>query len=115
MKSVSEGISVSVLGKELTVACPPEEREALRSAAAFLDRKMREVQESGKVIGAERCALMAGLNISNELLHAQAESADSDPQWPLELERRLKFLYTKIDDALRQETSGEKSSSARGL
>lgn len=105
MKQTSEGISVSVLGKELTVACPPEEREALRAAAAFLDRKMREVQESGKVIGAERCALMAGLNISNELLHARADSGDG--QWSAELDRRLKFLYTKIDDALRQDMGSD--------
>ena len=105
MKQTSEGINVSVLGKELTVACPPEEREALRAAAAFLDRKMREVQESGKVIGAERCALMAGLNISNELLHARADGGDG--QWSTELDRRLKFLSTKIDDALRQDIGSD--------
>ena len=110
MKAKNEGISVAVLGKELTVACPPEERDSLIAAARYLDGKMREISDSGKVIGAERCALMAGLNISHELLQARASGATS--AWAAERDRRLKYLYTKIDDVLRQELGQQEFSGA---
>lgn len=93
------GINVSILGKELTVACPPEERPALYAAAAYLDTKMRGVQETGKVIGVERCAIVAGLNIANELLQAQRP----DSGWMSEMNRRLQVLRTKIDRVLQEE------------
>lgn len=104
MKATGDGISVSILGKELMVACPPEEREALHQAAALLDSKMREVQEGGKVIGAERCALMAGLNISHELLQAHA---GSDSKSVSEFERRVKSLNVKIERVLQRELREE--------
>lgn len=109
MKAKNEGISVAVLGKELTVACPPEERDSLVAAARYLDGKMREISDSGKVIGAERCALMAGLNISHELLQSRASEAVSNSGWAAERDRRLKYLYAKIDDVLRQELGQELS------
>ena len=101
MKATSEGISVSIMGKELTVACPPSEREALHKAASYLDRRMRAIQETGKVIGAERCAIMAALNISNELL----QSPRQDAGWTAELDRRLKTIHAKIDGVLQEELS----------
>lgn len=114
MKAKNEGISVAVLGKELNVACPPEERDSLVAAARYLDGKMREISESGKVIGAERCALMAGLNISHELLQARASDGvgTSGGGWAAERDRRLKYLYTRIDDVLRQEFGQQELSGA---
>lgn len=112
MKAKNEGISVAVLGKELTVACPPEERDSLIAAARYLDGKMREISDSGKVIGAERCALMAGLNISHELLQARTSGAASNSGWAAERDRRLKYLSAKIDDVLRQELGQQELSGA---
>lgn len=63
-----EPISIRILDKEFRIACPPEERESLLSAARHLNERMREMRDTGKVIGLDRIAVMAGLNIANELL-----------------------------------------------
>ena len=74
---MSEGIariSVRILEKEYQVACPADERDDLLRSAEMLNRKMREIRDSGKVIGLDRIAVMAALNITNELL--QSETSD---------------------------------------
>ncbi len=101
MKAISDGVNVSILGKEFMVACPEEERAALAAAAKYLDHKMREIQETGRVIGAERCAIMAALNIANELLELRRQPNGLTP----ELDKRLKFLHNKIDRALSKDLS----------
>ena len=93
-----DGVTVSIMGKEFMVACPEGEREALAAAASFLDRKMREIQESGKVIGTERCAIMAALNITNDLLDLRKRGTVT-----AEVDQKLRFLQTKIDAVLRQD------------
>lgn len=98
MKTVPDGVTVSIMGKEFMVACPEGEREALVAAATFLDRKMREIQESGKVIGTERCAIMAALNIANDLLDLRRRGTTTP-----DVDQKLRFLQTKIDAVLRQE------------
>ncbi len=68
-------VSVRILEKEFFVACPHEERAALLDAAEFLNTRMREIRDSGKVVGLDRVAVMAALNLANELLHIrEAES-----------------------------------------
>ncbi|NND60801.1 MAG: cell division protein ZapA [Gammaproteobacteria bacterium] len=64
-------VSVRILEKEYQVACPKEERDDLLRSAEILNRKMREIRESGKVIGLDRIAVMAALNLTNELLVSQ--------------------------------------------
>ena len=61
-------IEINILGRAYKVACSREEESALIAAADYLDEKMREIRESSKVIGAERIAIMAGLNLAHELL-----------------------------------------------
>lgn len=61
-------IEISILGRSYKVACSREEESALVAAADYLDEKMREIRDSGKVIGAERIAIMAGLNLAHDLL-----------------------------------------------
>lgn len=98
MKVVQDGISVNIMGKEFMVACPEDEREALSVAASFLDRKMREIQDSGKVIGTERCAIMAALNITNDLLDLRKRETFAP-----DVTQKLRSLQDKIDAVLRQE------------
>jgi cell division protein ZapA len=64
----SETVSVDILGKDYQVACPSDEREALIHAAAELDRRMTVIRQSGSVIGVERIAVMAALNLAHEVL-----------------------------------------------
>lgn len=96
MKDNSDGVSVTILGKEFMIACPPHERESLIAAANYLDRKMREIQASGKVLGTERTAIIAGLNIANELVELRARGGLSE-----DMSQKLRFLQNKIDAALR--------------
>jgi cell division protein ZapA len=95
VKETVEGVSVSILGKEFMVACPEAQREALRTAAAYLDRAMREIHSTGKVLGTERTAIMAALNIANELLELRARGGFSS-----EASQQLRVLHSKIDAAL---------------
>lgn len=96
MKEASEGVVIHILGKEFMVACPDDERDSLIAAAAYLDRKLREVQTSGKVIGTERAAIMAALNISHELLNLRQRGGLSE-----DATQKLRLLQNKIDAALR--------------
>ena len=66
-------VSVSILDKEYQVACPADQEAELIVSASYLDKQMRSIRESGKVIGLERIAVMAALNISHELLKASEE------------------------------------------
>lgn len=95
MKTTQAGISVSILGKDFLVACPEDEKDSLIAAARHLDKQMRDIQNSGKVIGAERCAIMAALNIANDLLELQNNGAINR-----DMSQKLRFLQTKIDTAL---------------
>lgn len=95
MKESAEGVAVNILGKEFRVACPAHERDSLLAAAAYLDRKLRETQASGKVIGTERAAIVAALNISHELLELQTRGGLSE-----DATRKVRLLRNKIDAAL---------------
>jgi cell division protein ZapA len=61
-------VSVRILEKEYQVACLPEERSELLDSAEYLNLKMREIRDGGNIIGLDRIAVMAALNLANELL-----------------------------------------------
>jgi cell division protein ZapA len=89
-------VILHILDKEYRISCPPEERNNLEQAARHLDNKMREIRNSGKVIGVDRIAVMAALNISHEMLtgsHRQ-DSALNDQQ------RQINDLVAQLDQAL---------------
>ena len=96
MKETRDGVTVTILGKEFMVACPEDERAALVAAAGYLDKKMREIQATGKVIGTERTAVMAALNIAHEFLDLRTRGGMA-----VDTVQKIKFLQTKIDAALR--------------
>ena len=91
-------VTVSILDKDYLIACSDEERHGLIRSADFLDKKMREIRDHGKVIGADRIAVMAALNISHELLNNGGKSPKtcSDDQ----IGTRIKGLQEKIEQAL---------------
>ncbi len=64
----ARSIEIHILGRAYKVACTREEERALVAAADYLDDKMRAIRDQGKVIGAERIAIMAGLNMAHDLL-----------------------------------------------
>lgn len=67
----NETVFVKILDKEYQVACPREERQALIESAQLLDERMKAIRGSGAIIGLERIAVMAALNLSHELLQAR--------------------------------------------
>jgi len=73
-------VSVKILDKEYQVSCPQEEVDALSASARYLDQQMRQIRETGKVFGLDRIAVMAALNLANELLQnrQQLNSIQSD-------------------------------------
>jgi len=93
----AKGVNISILGRDFSVACPEDEQDALLEAARYLDGNMKEIQKSGKIIGADRVAIMAALNITNDLLKLQ-KATDGQSQ----VQERLATLQERIDAALRE-------------
>jgi cell division protein ZapA len=65
-------LDVTLLGRDYKVACKESERAELVEAVALLDRRMREIRDTGKIAGVERVAVMAALNLAHELMRATA-------------------------------------------
>lgn len=71
-------VTVNILDKDYHIRCPAAERANLESAARFLDGKMREIRDGGKVLGVERIAVLAALNITYEMLQGQPGNGGSE-------------------------------------
>ena len=91
-------VSVRILDKEYFVACPKEERGDLIDSAAFLNSRMKEIRDSGKVTGADRIAVMAALNIANEMLRQREQDHGSQS----ELGNRIRSLRERVETALQK-------------
>jgi len=96
--SETKTVTVTILDKEYMVTCPEDEHHDLIRSADYLDRKMREIRDGGKIIGSDRIAVMAALNISHELLMQNSDSGTIDSS----IGQRIKGLEAKIEDALYQ-------------
>jgi cell division protein ZapA len=94
----NETVFVKILDKEYQVACPREERQALMESAQLLDERMKAIRGSGAVIGVERIAVMAALNLSHELL--QAKSTTVAPLGAATDKADLQRLSDKIERVL---------------
>ena len=89
-------VSVRILDKEYQVACPAEERTDLLDSAEILNNKMREIRDSGRIVGLDRIAVMAALNMANDLMHAKAR----DSLLEGDLSQRLKSISDRVENAL---------------
>lgn len=91
MANDSTTLDIFILDKAYKISCPASEQDSLRRAALHLDRKMREIRGSGKVLALERIAVIAALNISHELLSLQQQAAGQgiSPQDVAALMRRI--------------------------
>lgn len=90
-------VSIDILDKSYQVACEPEQEAELKQAASDLDDQMRAIRSTGKVIGLERVAIMAALNLSHQVLVIKSGGQPEDP-----LEDQLKTISSRIDEALFQ-------------
>jgi cell division protein ZapA len=89
-------VSVRILDKEYQFSCPASERTDLLDSAEALNAKMREIRDSGRVVGLDRIAVMAALNMANDLLHAQAR----DRVMEGDFSHRLKVISDRVEHAL---------------
>jgi cell division protein ZapA len=96
VSSEAKPMRVHILDKEYLVACPDDEREALFASAEFLSEKMKEIRDSGKIVGADRIAVMAALNMAHELLENKTVKND----YQHDVSKRIRALQDKIDVAL---------------
>lgn len=96
MTREAAGIEVSILDRSFRIACSEEEEARLRQAVEYLDRKMREIRDAGKVVGHERIAVMAALNIAHELLSVRLGGGFDIG----ELKRRMDSMAATIDEAM---------------
>jgi len=101
MNTTIKTLDIKLLDRELRVACPEEERGELLDAVAYLDRKMREIRDAGKIASVERIALMAALNITHELLTMKVgRGVDLS-----DFKRRMDAMQAAIDTALAEQDS----------
>ncbi|HEU5134448.1 MAG TPA: cell division protein ZapA [Steroidobacteraceae bacterium] len=94
----SATVTVRILEKEYFVSCPQDERADLLDSAEYLNKKMREIRDTGKVVGADRIAVMAALNMANELLRLR--KLDTDLQGAVT--GRVKNMRERVETALQR-------------
>ena len=96
MSKEARGLEVNVMGREFRVSCTEEERRDLLKAVDYLNAKMREIRDTGKVIGVERIAIMAALNITHEYLSTRMDGGFDVG----EFKRRMLSMQAIIDQAV---------------
>lgn len=89
-------VSVRILEKEYQFSCAVEERAALLDSAEYLNSEMRKIRDSGKVIGLDRIAVMASLNMANELLKARSRDTSGDT----DVVHRIRVLRERVEASL---------------
>ena len=94
-----EALDVTILDREFRVACPEDERAELLETVSYLDKKMREVRDTGKVATVERIAIMAALNITHELLTTRLGTGFDMG----EFKRRMGSMQATIDATLAEQ------------
>jgi len=107
MTNETNHLDITLLGKEYRVACPPDEHDALLSAVAYVDEKMRDIAEKTRSRIAERIAVMAALNIAHEYLSQTHAAAETNPQAGSEttldfgaVKRRISGMEAELDAVL---------------
>jgi cell division protein ZapA len=95
-----KGVEINMMGREFTIACPPEEKESLLNAVAYLDKKMCEIRDAGKIVGAERIAMMAALNIAHDLLTSKTGGVDIGG-----MKTKIARMQNLIDSAIAEQNN----------
>jgi cell division protein ZapA len=96
MSADPKGLQISIMGREFRVACQENEQKGLLEAVDYLNRKMLEIRDHGKVIGIERIAIMAALNIAHEFLSTKVGGGFDIA----EIKRRIADMEAVLDQAI---------------
>ncbi len=93
MEKTIKPVTVRILDKDYMVACPEGEQEALIASSHHVDREMRRIRDTGKVLGTDRIAVMVALNLAHELLH----NARTVPTAAPDVLEHLQELKQRVD------------------
>jgi cell division protein ZapA len=104
MEKHIQPVSVRILDKEYMVACPLGEQDALIASARRVDREMRKIRDSGKVLGSDRIAVMVALNLAHELMHGKQHNPQPAAVNP-EITEQLQQLQQRMDAMLEKHKS----------
>ena len=96
MSAEGKPINIKIMDKEYLISCPEEERDQLYSAAEMVSSKMDQIKKGGSIIGSERIAVMAALNIAHELLAYR----DKNEIYTSRMDDTIRRLQGKIYNAL---------------
>lgn len=96
MSTETARVSVRILEKEYQFACPAEEKNDLVRSAEYLNARMKQIRDAGNVVGTDRIAVMAALNLANDLLKGRSLDESVEAQLGL----RLKSLRERVESAL---------------
>ena len=97
--SEAKTLQIAIMGREFRVACPEAEQAGLLEAVDYLNKKMLEIRDAGKVIGLERIAIMAALNIAHEFLSTKVGGSFD----MAEIKRRMNRMETVLDQAMSEQ------------
>lgn len=115
MTAESVGVNIRILDKDYRIACQPEEQEGLMASARLVDSRMREIRHTGRVIGTDRIAVLAALNIAHELIQLQRRQREQGGQTDgadAETLRRLSQLEDRVASVLSGEPHLDASSNS---
>ena len=96
MSADPRGLQINIMGREFRVACPEDEQEGLLEAVDYLNKKMQDIRSGGKVVGLERIAIMAALNIAHEFLSTKVGGGFDIA----DIKRRMASMETVLDQAM---------------
>lgn len=99
MSQSPEPVTVRIVDREYRVMCTPEQRRTLMESALFLDQQMREIRDSGKVSSMDKIAVMAALNLAEEVLKLRQQMHDRGDQ----VDSRVRDLADRLDRALERD------------
>ncbi len=101
MNPEAKSLTVTLLDKEFRIQCTADEETQLRASAEYLNQKMLEIRNSGKLIGLDKIALMAAMNLSHELLKTKSKLDENSER----LDKRLAVLQDKVKNAVSRNAS----------
>ncbi|HSH26725.1 MAG TPA: cell division protein ZapA [Wenzhouxiangella sp.] len=99
MSQSPDPVTVRIVDREYRVMCAPDQRRTLMESALFLDQQMREIRDSGKVSSMDKIAVMAALNLAEEVLRLRQQIYDRRDQ----VDSRVRDLADRLDRALERD------------
>jgi cell division protein ZapA len=96
---MSSPVNVNILGKDYQIACPEEEKNSLVASAQMLHNNMEQIRSTGKVVGLDRIAVMAALNLAHDLISLQNDEGNDSE----ELNKRIFQMKDRVSTFLEEE------------